>query len=82
MSQLVALPQDLEICATAVEFVEKCSGSQYEVAILPFGVLPQDDRMLLQSYLNPWNCILRSFFTRPLLLLRSGRAGLMPKLSP
>jgi hypothetical protein len=52
MSQLVALHQDLEICATAQEFVEKCSGFKYEVAILPSGVLPQDDRMLLRNYLT------------------------------
>jgi AmiR/NasT family two-component response regulator len=52
MGQLAAFHQDLEICATAKEFVEKCSGSQYEVAILPTGVLPEDDRVLLRSYLT------------------------------
>ena len=52
MSPLVELAQNLEICATADDFVEKCSGSQYEVAILPIGVLPPDDRMLLRSYLT------------------------------
>jgi hypothetical protein len=52
MSQLLALPHNLEICATADQFVEKCSRSQYEVAILPIGVLPPDDRMLLRSYLT------------------------------
>ena len=52
MSQLVASHQDLEICATADEFIAKCANSQYEVAILPSGVLPPDDRMLLRSYLT------------------------------
>jgi AmiR/NasT family two-component response regulator len=51
MGQLAAFHQDLEICATAQEFVEKCSGTQYEVAILPIGVLPHDVRILLRSYL-------------------------------
>lgn len=52
MGQLAAFHQNLKICATAQEFVEKCSSSQYEVAILPTGVLPQDDRVLLRSYLT------------------------------
>ena len=52
MGQLAAFHQYLEICATAQEFVEKCSSSQYEVAILPTGVLPQDYRVLLRSYLT------------------------------
>jgi hypothetical protein len=44
MGQLAAFHQYLEICATAQEFVAKCSSAQYEVAILPTGILPQDDR--------------------------------------
>jgi hypothetical protein len=52
VSKLAASHQDLEICATAHEFIAKCANSQYEVAILPSGVLPQDDRMLLRSYLT------------------------------
>jgi AmiR/NasT family two-component response regulator len=52
MGELAVFHQNLEICATAQEFVEKCSSSQYEVAILPIGVLPQDDRVLLRSYLT------------------------------
>jgi hypothetical protein len=52
VGQLAAFHQYLEICATAQESVEKCSSSQYEVAILPTGVLPQDDRVLLRSYLT------------------------------
>jgi AmiR/NasT family two-component response regulator len=52
MGQLAGFHQDLAICTTAQEFVEKCSSSQYEVVILPTGVLPQDDRVLLRSYLT------------------------------
>jgi hypothetical protein len=52
MSQLAASHQDIEICATADEFIAKCANSQYEVAILPSGVLPPDDRILLRSYLT------------------------------
>jgi AmiR/NasT family two-component response regulator len=52
MGQLAAFHQYLEFCATAQELVEKCSSSQYEVAILQTGVLPQDDRVLLRSYLT------------------------------
>jgi hypothetical protein len=52
MSQLAASHQDLEICATADEFVAKCANSQYQVAILPSGILPPDDRILLRSYLT------------------------------
>ena len=46
MGQLAAVHHHVEICATAQEFVEKCSGTQYEVPILAIGVLPQDDRIL------------------------------------
>jgi hypothetical protein len=35
MGQLAAFHLYLEICATAQEFVKKCSSSHYEVAILP-----------------------------------------------
>jgi hypothetical protein len=42
MNQLAASHQDIEICATADEFVAKCANSQYQVAILPSRVLPPD----------------------------------------
>jgi AmiR/NasT family two-component response regulator len=51
MGQLAGVHQHVEICATAQEFVEKCSSSQYEVAILPTRFLPQNDRIWLRSYL-------------------------------
>jgi hypothetical protein len=50
MGELAAFHQYLEICATAQKLVEKCPSSQDEVAILPTGVLPQDDRVLPRSY--------------------------------
>jgi hypothetical protein len=52
MSELAAIYQDFDICATADEFLAKCSSSQYRVAILPGEILSPDDRMLLQSYLS------------------------------
>jgi hypothetical protein len=52
MRQLAASHQDLEICATADAFLTKCADSQYQVAILPSGVLSQNDRMLLRGYLT------------------------------
>jgi hypothetical protein len=69
MSQLVASHLDLEICATADELVAKCANSQCEVAILPSGVLPPDDRMLLRSHLT-------SLEIHPSIILYSSTASL------
>ena len=71
MSQLAASHQDLEICMTADEFVAKCAHSQYDVAILPSGVLSLHDRILLQSYLT-------SLELRPSIILYSSTSASLP----
>lgn len=71
MCQLAASHPDLDICTTAGEFVSICADSQYEVAILPSGVLPPNERILLKSYLM-------SLELRPSIILYSSTPASLP----
>jgi|GEM_PF-5260335 len=52
MSELVTLRPEVDICGTSQDFIKKHTASQYQVAILPVGMLSETDRMLLRSYLT------------------------------
>jgi hypothetical protein len=71
MSQLAASHHDLDICTTADEFVSICANSQYEVAILPSGILLPNERILLKSYLM-------SLELRPSIILYSSTPTSLP----
>jgi len=48
----VAVEGDLEICIAVEGFIDRCAKSQYMVAVLPVGVLPERHRALLRGTLG------------------------------